>query len=73
MNRLCEIVAGKTGNEESALKELVTYVTDRPGHDHRYAIDCSKIKNELAWSQLVTFDEGLEKTVDWYLKETEKK
>jgi len=42
-------------------------VTDRPGHDRRYAIDCSKLKNELGWRQSVDFDAGLRKTVRWYL------
>ncbi|UCH96042.1 MAG: dTDP-glucose 4,6-dehydratase [Candidatus Aminicenantes bacterium] len=48
-------------------KELVTFVTDRPGHDWRYAINCDKIKNELGWKPSVSFEEGLKKTVRWYL------
>lgn len=48
-------------------KDLITYVKDRPGHDRRYAINCDKVKNELGWTQSVTFDIGLEKTVRWYL------
>lgn len=48
--------------------KLVEHVTDRPGHDRRYAIDCSKLKNELGWSQQETFETGIKKTVDWYLK-----
>ncbi|MGQ4661240.1 dTDP-glucose 4,6-dehydratase [Lysobacter sp. F6437] len=51
----------------SARESLVTYVTDRPGHDRRYAIDASKLHDELGWSPAVTFDEGMAKTVDWYL------
>lgn len=68
---LCSIVAEKTGKEANELISLINYVKDRPGHDKRYAIDCSKIKNELNWSQSVTFEEGLEKTVDWYLKNSD--
>lgn len=48
-------------------RDLITYVTDRPGHDRRYAMDISKIKRELGWSPKETFDSGLSKTVDWYL------
>jgi dTDP-glucose 4,6-dehydratase len=48
--------------------ELITYVTDRLGHDMRYAIDPSKIKNELGWIPSVTFEQGIESTVDWYLQ-----
>lgn len=46
---------------------LIAYVTDRPGHDHRYAIDCSRTERELGWRPTVTFEEGLRQTVDWYL------
>lgn len=49
-------------------EHLITYVTDRPGHDHRYAIDASKIERELGWKPLETFDSGLKKTVIWYLE-----
>jgi len=48
-------------------KKLITYVKDRPGHDRRYAINCDKLKNELGWKQSVTFAQGLQKTVRWYL------
>lgn len=48
-------------------ESLITYVTDRPGHDLRYAIDASKLKHELGWTPSLTFDEGIKKTVDWYL------
>jgi dTDP-glucose 4,6-dehydratase len=50
---------------------MIEYVKDRPGHDLRYAIDFSKIKNELGWEPKVSFEEGLRKTVDWY-KENQK-
>ena len=48
-------------------EDLITYVTDRPGHDARYAIDCSKIKRELGWEPKFNFETGLQQTVDWYL------
>lgn len=48
-------------------EKLITFVKDRPGHDLRYAIDSTKISKELGWKPSVTFEEGLEKTVDWYL------
>src|SRR5690606_14560746 len=47
---------------------LITFVTDRPGHDRRYAIDATKTRRELGWSPAETFESGLEKTVDWYLQ-----
>lgn len=49
-------------------EELITYVTDRPGHDRRYAINPAKIKEELGWEPLTTFDEGIKKTIKWYLE-----
>ena len=51
--------------------QLKTFVTDRPGHDHRYAIDFSKIKNELGWQPSYSFEEGMEQTVQWYLNHQE--
>jgi dTDP-glucose 4,6-dehydratase len=48
-------------------KDLITFVTDRPGHDRRYAVNCDKIKKELAWRPSVSFEDGLRKTVQWYL------
>jgi len=67
LNVLIGIVAKKTGKDPTQIQSTITYVTDRPGHDRRYAIDCSKIKNELGWKQSVSFEKGLERTVDWYL------
>ena len=55
------------GREEGASENLIKYVTDRPGHDFRYAIDSSKLKNELGWEPSLQFEEGIEKTVAWYL------
>ena len=67
INELCEIIAEITGESSDDYKSLITFVTDRPGHDKRYAIDCSKIKTELGWKQKVSFREGLEKTANWYI------
>jgi dTDP-glucose 4,6-dehydratase len=68
---LIEIAAKKSGLESSKVRGTITYVKDRPGHDRRYAIDCSKLKSELNWKQTVTFEEGLTHTVDWYLANTQ--
>ena len=64
---LCEIMDKKLGREKGASARLITYVTDRAGHDLRYAIDSSKLQRELGWKPSLQFAEGLEKTVDWYL------
>jgi len=58
----------KLNREAGTSEKLITYVKDRPGHDKRYAIDASKINKELGFSPSVVFEEGLEKTVDWYLE-----
>ncbi|OXB22899.1 dTDP-glucose 4,6-dehydratase [Flavobacterium tructae] len=68
---LCQIMDQKLGRPEGTSKELITYVKDRPGHDLRYAIDASKINKELGWKPSVTFEEGLEKTINWYLDNEE--
>ncbi|RXK88644.1 dTDP-glucose 4,6-dehydratase [Chlorobaculum sp. 24CR] len=65
---LCRIMDRKLGREAGASEKLITYVTDRAGHDLRYAIDASKLQRELGWVPSVTFEEGLELTVDWYLE-----
>jgi dTDP-glucose 4,6-dehydratase len=59
------------GREEGTSNKLITYVTDRAGHDLRYAIDSSKLKNELGWEPSLQFEEGIEKTVVWYLNNQE--
>ena len=64
---LCKVMDAKLGLPEGKSEELITYVTDRPGHDARYAIDPAKLENELGWEPSVTFEEGLGKTIDWYL------
>jgi dTDP-glucose 4,6-dehydratase len=68
---LCSILDKKLGRESGESAKLITYVTDRAGHDLRYAIDATKLKNELGWEPSITFEEGLEKTVDWYLANDE--
>jgi dTDP-glucose 4,6-dehydratase len=68
---LCSIMDKKLGRTEGTSETLITYVKDRPGHDLRYAIDSSKIQNELGWSPIPEFAAGLEKTVDWYLSNGE--
>lgn len=65
---LCKIMDEKLGREPGSSESLITYVKDRPGHDRRYAIDASKLERELGWSPSVTFEQGLEKTVQWYLE-----
>lgn len=67
LGKLIDIVAEETSGSADKLRALITYVKDRPGHDRRYAIDCSKLKRELGWTQSVSFDEGLRNTVRWYL------
>ena len=59
------------GRDEGASEKLITYVTDRAGHDFRYAIDSSKLKNELGWEPSLQFEEGIKKTVKWYLENKE--
>lgn len=71
LQKLIDIVANKAKLDPAKIRDTITYVKDRPGHDRRYAIDCSKLKKELGWTQSVTFEQGLELTVDWYLKNTE--
>lgn len=68
---LCSIMDRKLNRTQGESAQLITYVKDRPGHDLRYAIDASKINKELGWSPSVTFEQGLEKTIDWYLENQE--
>jgi dTDP-glucose 4,6-dehydratase len=68
---LCRIMDEKLGRPVGTSQALITYVKDRPGHDLRYAIDATKINKELGWEPSVTFEEGLEQTIDWYLNNQE--
>jgi dTDP-glucose 4,6-dehydratase len=71
LNELIDIVAAKTNTKAEVIRDTITYVKDRPGHDRRYATDCSKIKKELGWKQTVNFRQQIERTVDWYLANRE--
>ncbi len=64
---LCSIMDKKLGREAGESADLITFVTDRAGHDLRYAVDSTKLQSELGWTPSLTFEEGLERTVDWYL------
>ena len=68
---LCKILDSKLNRSEGESEELIQFVTDRAGHDLRYAIDATKVMNELGWKPSLQFEEGLEKTVDWYLNNSE--
>lgn len=65
---LCKVMDKKLGRSEGESEKLITYVTDRAGHDLRYAIDSSKLQKEFGWKPSLQFEEGIEKTVDWYIK-----
>lgn len=68
---LCKLMDEKLGNPAGTSEQLITFVKDRAGHDLRYAIDATKLKDELGWVPSVTFEEGLSKTIDWYLDNKE--
>lgn len=68
---LCKIMDQRLGRTPGTSAQLITFVKDRAGHDWRYAIDATKLKEDLGWMPSVTFEEGLEKTVDWYLENEE--
>lgn len=67
VKELCRQMDEKLGREKGSSEKLITYVTDRAGHDLRYAIDATKLKNELGWMPSLQFEEGISKTIDWYL------
>jgi dTDP-glucose 4,6-dehydratase len=64
---ICKTMDTKLGREAGTSEKLITYVKDRAGHDLRYAIDANKIMNELGWKPSLQFEEGISKTIDWYL------
>jgi len=68
---LCDTMDRKLGNPDGESRKLITYVKDRAGHDMRYAIDASKLTDELGWSPSLQFEEGLERTIDWYMENEE--
>ena len=67
VNMICDIFDKKFKSNKFKHKDLIMFVEDRPGHDYRYAIDCSKIKNDLKWQPTISIDQGLESTIDWYI------
>jgi dTDP-glucose 4,6-dehydratase len=67
IKELCKQMDDKLGRASGTAEKLITFVKDRAGHDLRYAIDASKLKNELGWVPSLQFEEGLSKTIDWYL------
>jgi dTDP-glucose 4,6-dehydratase len=67
VKELCRQMDEKLGREKGSSEKLITYVTDRAGHDLRYAIDATKLKDELSWLPSLQFEEGISKTIDWYL------
>lgn len=71
IRQLCKTMDSRLGREPGTSEELITFVKDRAGHDLRYAIDSGKIRNELGWKPSVNFKEGLAKTVEWYLENSE--
>lgn len=71
VKEICKIMDSKLNRAAGESEQLITYVTDRAGHDFRYAIDASKLQNELGWNPTVKFSEGFEKTIDWYLTNEE--
>jgi dTDP-glucose 4,6-dehydratase len=71
VKELCRQMDEKLGREKGESAKLITYVKDRAGHDLRYAIDATKLKNELGWLPSLQFEEGISKTIDWYLNNTE--
>jgi dTDP-glucose 4,6-dehydratase len=68
---LCKLTDEKLGHNPGTSDQLITYIKDRPGHDRRYAIDATKINQELGWKPSVTFEEGLSQTIEWYLQNGE--
>lgn len=68
---LCDVMDDKLGRQQDESRQLITFIKDRPGHDRRYAIDASKVEREIGWKPSLTFQEGLVKTVEWYLAQEE--
>jgi dTDP-glucose 4,6-dehydratase len=71
VKELCRQMDIKLGRATGDSEKLITYVKDRAGHDLRYAIDATKLKNELGWLPSLQFEEGISKTIDWYLNNKE--
>ncbi|HAH60664.1 MAG TPA: dTDP-glucose 4,6-dehydratase [Treponema sp.] len=71
LHKVIELTSAELGKDPAAVEKTIVHVKDRPGHDMRYAIDCTKLKTELGWTRKVTFEEGLGHTVRWYLSHKE--
>ncbi len=71
VHKICELMDLKRNKEKGSAEKLITFVKDRAGHDQRYAIDATKLFNDLGWKPSVTFEEGLEKTISWFLENSE--
>lgn len=71
LHKVIELTAAELGKNPEDVEKTITYVKDRPGHDKRYAIDCTKIKTKLGWERKMTFEQGLKATVHWYLNNPE--
>ena len=67
VHAICDALEAERPRAEGSYRDLITFVKDRPGHDRRYAIDASKIRDELGWEPEATFEEALRRTVRWYL------
>lgn len=71
VHAICDILDAKLGGAVGERRKLISFVTDRPGHDMRYAVDSTKIQRELGWRPSVSFEDGLEQTINWYLENTD--
>lgn len=71
VKRIASIIDDKLGRDKGATEKQIKFIKDRAGHDRRYAIDATKIEKELDWKPSITFEKGLEETIDWYLKNEE--
>ena len=71
MNEVIDLTSKEIGKSAEEVRATITYVKDRPGHDKRYAIDCTKVKTKLGWERTMTFEQGLLATIKWYLNHEE--
>ena len=71
VNLVCDLLDGRLGRANGKNRQLISFVKDRPGHDRRYAIDATRLKQELGWEPAYTFEQGIAETIDWYLANQE--